>query len=199
VNRSLSFLFCVLMACGSPSDGTSTEPTPAAPSVEEVKAASAHVSAAAKSLGGALKTRLLESMAANGPAASLEMCSQEALGMTALVAGEQHARVGRTSTRLRNPANAGPEWVTAWLESVADTPPIEITPHTAIVEVDGVHHARFVAPIFVAEPCLACHGSPAPDVADKLAALYPDDKATGYAVGELRGALWSEAPVEMGR
>lgn len=45
------------------------------------------------------------------------------------------------------------------------------------------------------QPCAACHGtSIAPEVKDKLAELYPTDKATGFKPGELRGAIlvsWS--------
>ena len=39
-------------------------------------------------------------------------------------------------------------------------------------------------------PCLACHGSKiAPEVSDKLKALYPKDQATGYKTGDIRGAF----------
>ena len=38
--------------------------------------------------------------------------------------------------------------------------------------------------------CLACHGQEiAPPVAEKLAELYPGDKATGFEEGDLRGAF----------
>jgi hypothetical protein len=38
--------------------------------------------------------------------------------------------------------------------------------------------------------CLLCHGTDiAPDVRAALRARYPNDSATGYAMGELRGAI----------
>ena len=38
--------------------------------------------------------------------------------------------------------------------------------------------------------CLQCHGqSIAPDVREKLSGLYPEDKATGYREGDIRGAF----------
>lgn len=191
----------LLAACG----GESPDPVPAAPPPPDVTRAPATPAAvelaeeaaadAARSLGSRLKSTLMASLSSKGAAESLQMCSQEAQGLTALVAGEQRARVGRTSDRLRNPANAGPEWARAWLASVADKPPAEVTPYRATVEVEGGRVARFAAPILVAEPCLACHGEPAPDVAARLAALYPQDRATGYAVGDLRGVIWSEVAV----
>ena len=43
--------------------------------------------------------------------------------------------------------------------------------------------------------CLACHGAQvAPAVRAAIAADYPDDAATGFAVGDLRGGLWVEVP-----
>jgi len=38
--------------------------------------------------------------------------------------------------------------------------------------------------------CLACHGQNiSPEVQTKLNELYPDDKATGYSLGQVRGAI----------
>ena len=38
--------------------------------------------------------------------------------------------------------------------------------------------------------CLQCHGTAiAPKLAEKLSELYPEDKATGYSEGEIRGAF----------
>ncbi|NOX86909.1 MAG: DUF3365 domain-containing protein, partial [Chlorobi bacterium] len=49
-------------------------------------------------------------------------------------------------------------------------------------------------PIIVDALCLKCHGIPEkdikPEVAEKIAELYPDDKATNFKVGQLRG-MWS--------
>ena len=52
---------------------------------------------------------------------------------------------------------------------------------------------RVMKPIMIGAPlCLKCHGGPSEldkDAQAKLAELYPDDKATGYKMGELRGAF----------
>jgi hypothetical protein len=41
--------------------------------------------------------------------------------------------------------------------------------------------------------CLQCHGKPGTDISEattaKLRQLYPNDKATGYGINELRG-IW---------
>jgi hypothetical protein len=40
--------------------------------------------------------------------------------------------------------------------------------------------------------CLTCHGSVGSDVAAALRERYPDDRATGYALGDFRGIAWAE-------
>ena len=46
--------------------------------------------------------------------------------------------------------------------------------------------------------CLNCHGSEdkmAPEVKARLSELYPNDKATGYSEGQIRGALTVKRPL----
>ena len=49
------------------------------------------------------------------------------------------------------------------------------------------------APISIGNPlCLTCHGEAdalPPAIRDRLAESYPDDRAVGYAEGDLRGAF----------
>lgn len=194
----------LLAACGDPTPEAPgpepvAEPEPAEPAPEPAldpeAEALARAKTGAKALGSTLMARVVEGLASGTPESTLVMCSEEAQGLTALVASEHGVKVGRTSDRLRNPTNAGPEWAATWLASVKDTPPGEIAPMTAVVEVEGGKAARFAAPIVIAEPCLACHGEPSAAVKAELAKRYPEDRATGYALGELRGALWAEASV----
>ena len=45
------------------------------------------------------------------------------------------------------------------------------------------------------EPCLTCHGERVSDaVHEQIAELYPDDRATGFKLGEFRGLLWVTIP-----
>jgi len=45
-----------------------------------------------------------------------------------------------------------------------------------------------------AEPCLLCHGAPEPALKAEIDRLYPQDQATGFRPGELRGAFTVSAP-----
>jgi len=45
-------------------------------------------------------------------------------------------------------------------------------------------------------PCLKCHGEQLdPAVQARIKELYPDDKATGYKTGDLRGAVTIRQPL----
>jgi len=51
----------------------------------------------------------------------------------------------------------------------------------------------YVEPIFMQPLCVTCHGQTiAPELAAKLGELYPNDQATGYVAGDLRGVFWAE-------
>lgn len=61
-----------------------------------------------------------------------------------------------------------------------------------VVTTDGKKTMRYMAPIKTKKGCLKCHGVvseiPAP-VKEFLAERYPGDLATGYKVGDIRGAV----------
>ncbi len=153
---------------------------------------------AAQALGAKLKGDLTAALAEGTPADALKMCAGNAQSMTATVAKETHTRVGRSSLRLRNPQNAGPDWVRAWLEQHGERPAGDVKGVSRIDETSRGKVARFLAPIAIEPPCLGCHG-PANTLSEGvkagLAEHYPNDAATGYAVGDLRGAIWAEVPL----
>jgi hypothetical protein len=193
-------LALLLAGCSRP---TTPAPAPAEPTPPPAPASTpapdgdalVQTAAAAKTLGVTLKEKLVSTMQAEGPVAAFEVCAGNAQGLTASVSQETGVTVGRSSLKLRNPANAAPDWVQAWLDANADQAGSEAVGFRRIDEVDGKRYARVLRPLPVAAPCLVCHGPKeglAPDVAAGLASKYPQDQATGYAVGDLRGALYAE-------
>jgi hypothetical protein len=156
------------------------------------------VKEAVPALAGALKTRLQAAMSDGGPEAAARVCADEAQAMTQKLADERGVSVGRSSLRLRNPANQGPEWVTAWLTEQGERPAAGVEGFARVDVVGGTRVARVLKPIPVDALCLTCHGPKetlTEPVRALLAARYPTDAATGYAVGDLRGAVWGEATV----
>ena len=138
-----------------------------------------------------LKAALVEGMQL-GPANAIDVCRLEAPALAA-AHSKEGVRIGRSGHRLRNPANSGPAWVreaiAAYLEDPADR-----LPRTLSL---GPAREGYVEPILTQPLCLACHGgSLDPAVSDALASHYPDDQATGFEAGDLRGVFWAEYPVE---
>jgi hypothetical protein len=143
----------------------------------------------------ALGARLTAALAADGPVGAIEVCSLEALEIARRLSAEAGAKVGRTSLKVRNPANAPDAAASAALErfEVAwqrepSTPPEAFT-------VAAAGSARYMRAIPTQPLCLTCHGSAlAPDVAAAIELRYPTDRATGFSVGSLRGAFIVEWP-----
>ena len=131
----------------------------------------------------------LQSGMAEGPAAAIDVCRDEAPAIAASLSIDG-VEMGRTSHRLRKPDNRPPAWTTTLLDRYVAG---GASGATTVVLPDGV--SGYVEPIYIQPVCLACHGSTlAPGVADALTRLYPDDAATGFAAGEFRGLFWVTYP-----
>ncbi|MCX7807320.1 MAG: DUF3365 domain-containing protein [Deltaproteobacteria bacterium] len=147
---------------------------------------------AIQDLGKTLKSRMLSAMGEGGPANAVKVCAQEAKQLTALVAERHKAKVGRASLRMRGDQEV-PDWVKAWLDTQGERPAEGVQGFERIEE----GKARVLRPIAVEGVCLNCHGETiAPEVEAVLQSRYPNDRARGYKVGDLRGAIWAEVAIE---
>ena len=150
--------------------------------------------AAAAEFMQTLKGELLRGMQAGGPVDAIGVCKLRAPAIAAEVGERKGWRAGRTSLRLRNPANAPDDWERAGLESFEQRKQAGEDPATleyyAVVEQGGKPVFRYMKAIPTAELCVTCHGEKIdPAVAAKLTELYPQDQARGYNVGDIRGAF----------
>jgi hypothetical protein len=147
--------------------------------------------AAREALFERLMARLTEVVQARGPAAAIEICQSEAPILAETVGREKGVRIGRTSDKLRNTKNQPPDWAVAPLANRPTEPVFLVGP-------DGQFGA--ILPIRLKAQCLTCHGPmetiPAP-VREALANRYPQDRAVGYAEGDLRGWFWVEAAKDL--
>lgn len=159
----------------------------------------ARADAAIQDLGSELRGALIARMQADGPVAAIDFCHDEAPRIAVRV-GERHGvRIGRTSVRVRNPGNRAQDWQQPVLADFAVQVAAGSTPQTLTRVIDSELPAdvalRSMKGIVVEAPCLACHGRElAEPVAQAIAAKYPEDAATGFSPGELRGAFWVEVP-----
>ncbi len=116
-------------------------------------------------------------------------------------------RVRRVSETVRNPANAPDaderEVLRFWAEEKHAGRLGGASEHSEVVTQGDKQVFRYMRPIFIADPvCLQCHGQPdklGPGVAEALKELYPEDQATGYVVGDLRGAISVKVPLRAER
>jgi len=157
---------------------------------------------AALALSRSLMSRVQAAIQEQGTAYAIEFCSERALPITAAVQDSLAGGLAlkRTSTRIRNPANAPDsleQQALAYFHSELDAghplPPY----HLQRTE-DGW---RYYKPIVVADFCTACHGpreSLEPAVRQVLAERYPNDQATGYSVGDFRGVIRVSIPAAAG-
>jgi hypothetical protein len=145
-------------------------------------------------LGSELKAELGGAMAAGGPVAAVNVCHTRAPEIAARLSAQSGATVGRTALRVRNPSNAPDELQRTLLEQFARElasgtfkPPLE-----AAFEINrgGQVERHYLRAIPTEALCLNCHGATlAPELAAAIARDYPGDQATGFALGELRGAF----------
>lgn len=127
---------------------------------------------------------LMRAMAEGGPAAAILVCQQEAPQIAKSIGEQLGVSIGRTGVRLRNSNNQPPSWAAEFVEAKTDKP--------TFVNLSDNKAAAFL-PIKLQVQCLMCHGPNdqiAPDVKDQLQKAYPDDQATGFHEGDLRGWFW---------
>ena len=150
--------------------------------------------ALASRLGGELKAELGQALETGGPVAAIEVCRTRAPEIAARLSSESGATAGRTALRVRNPANAPDALQSAILEQFR----AELAsgrfqaPLEAAFEINrgGQVERRYRRAIPTDAVCLTCHGGMlAPEIAAAIEREYPSDAATGFELGDLRGAF----------
>jgi hypothetical protein len=159
--------------------------------------------AATKDLGTSLKTELVNAIASGGAVSAMGVCKVAAPALAEEAGAKHGLTIRRTALRVRNPANAPDDWeravLTEFLAKIkagADATKLEHA--ETLVDATGAAEFRYMKAIpMAAEPCLTCHGAPEPALKAEILRLYPQDQATGFKAGGLRGAFSVRAPAAM--
>ena len=159
---------------------------------EKIKEARLH----AKALGGALKSRLQQAIQSGGLEAGVNECQLEAAPI-ALALSQNGWEVGRTALKVRNPNNAADRWEReqlAWFSQLLTKAKQDnLTPKRPIETYQYDSESgefRYMMAIEQGQVCMACHGANvAPSVKHAILEHYPNDQATGFELGDLRGAF----------
>lgn len=199
VRALLQTVSAILIAAPLIGTAAQAEPAEAAKAAEAKRAAEAH--SLVKGFAGRLKQTLMGAVEAGGPVEAIAVCQIAAPAIAKDEAQKTGWSVGRTALRLRNPQNAPDAWERAVLLNFQDRleqgADIKTLEHYETTTQDGQKIFRYMKAIPMQAPCLACHGSTvSAAVSSKIAELYPDDQATGFSVGELRGAFTVVQPLE---
>ena len=141
-----------------------------------------------------LKAKLQEGMKAGGPANAIQVCNTAAEEISRQVSAKQGWKIARTSLKVRNSNNKPDVWETKVLQDfeqrMKQGEAIEKLDFSEIINKDSQPVFRYMKAIPTQGICLSCHGDKqSPDVAEKLRELYPKDQATGFKMGDIRGAF----------
>jgi hypothetical protein len=149
---------------------------------------------AIKALGTELKATLQSAMKTEGPSKAISVCNVQAPKLAQKVSDEKGMEVARTSLKTRNPLNAPDPWELSVLEQFehrkAEGEALKTMEYSEIVQHNGSRVFRYMKAIPTDDVCLTCHGKQIPEsLSAQLEKLYPDDQATGFSKGDIRGAF----------
>lgn len=162
-----------------------------------VKTPPQQASAIAQEFAGLLKPKLKAAMVAGGPTKAIEVCAAVAPAIADSLSEQSGWNVKRVSLKSRNASRAVPdEWERAVLiEFNRRNSAGEAAASISFGETVGDQY-RYMQAQGVETMCLTCHGKGLSDeVQETLHQYYPDDWATGYSLGEVRGAISLSRPL----
>lgn len=145
----------------------------------------------------ALGAVLMPAMKNDGPIAAIAVCHQQAPEIAARISLPSGATVSRTALRVRNQQNQPnaqqQQILEQFLAQLQQDP--TVAPESWQTHADGSQ--QYMKAIVMQPQCSACHGhSVKPAVLQAIQQRYPDDQATGFIVGDLRGAFVVSWPVQ---
>ena len=172
---------------------------PAALSAEVLNAAVQRGKAIAAETFSLLSSNLQSAIQSGGVSNALPFCSLAASPLTAGMAGKHGVTLRRVTHKRRNPAGRADATERAILNQFA-TALTRTNPPPPLVTNLTTGTVTFFAPIVLNnELCLKCHGEPGKDISSEnvalIAHLYPQDEATGFKLGQLRGAWRIDIPL----
>lgn len=187
---ALVAVFCLLTAAAV------AQPNDTAKFAEEARGAAL---AMQKELAG----KLMKEIEAKGPEGAIAVCSTLAPGAALEISRSRGWKISRVSLKPRNallgPADAWEQRVLLDFDGRAakgENP--GALEHFEIVDEPAGRQFRYMKALPVAPLCVNCHGPSdklAAGIRERLAKDYPSDRATGYAPGQIRGAITIKRPL----
>jgi len=150
--------------------------------------------AAAGELTATLKKLLQSELAAGGFDGAVQACAEQAQGTSRALSERLAVDMRRVSLKNRNAANVPDAFERRVLESFERLPAgaRAQAEHVEVVRTGEREELRYMRPLLTGPMCLSCHGRTerlSAGVRAVLAERYPNDRATGFRVGDVRGAV----------
>lgn len=159
----------------------------------------------AKTFMESLKSVLIKEIQTHGIVSAVSVCSDTAQALTNNYGISKGIYIKRVSFKNRNPLNVPDDFEAQGLKLFEDLHNKNLikpeTEYVEIIEENGVSKIRYMKPILVQPECLNCHGIEeqiSPQVKEVINKIYPDDKAKGYKMGDLRGAVSIQKTLKQG-
>lgn len=141
-----------------------------------------------------LKASLTTAMKSGGSTEAITVCNSVAPALASELSKKYGMNIARTSLKVRNPDNVADDWETNVLNDFekrkTQGEPIHSLTFKAIENTEQGQQMRMMKAIATDKVCLICHGNKISEntqaVLDKY---YPNDLATGYKLGDIRGAF----------
>ena len=148
----------------------------------------------AKTSQEALSKELMQAFQEKGLEKAIRYCNLQAIPIVDSLSEKYDAQIRRVSMKTRNPENIPDDQEKKILNEILQTAEVgsNIQEEKVIIFEKEILYTK---PILITNSfCLNCHGTPGKEIQETnyktLKELYPDDQATGYSVGDLRG-MWS--------
>mgnify|MGYP000414979791 CR=1 FL=1 len=141
-----------------------------------------------------LKSQLQKGMKAGGPVNAIQVCKNTAEDVAKQASEKVGWKIARTSLRFRNSNNAPDGWEKKVLTDFElrhkNGVPIEKLDFSETIETGNGSVFRYMKAIPTKGICLSCHGENlSAEIKEILAKKYPQDLATGFKLGDIRGAF----------
>jgi len=147
-----------------------------------------------KAFGKQLKTTLKAAISVDGINGGVQACKL-AVPAINLQHKTDNWQVARTSLKVRNKANVADSWELKQLQlfeqkKVQGVNIKTLSASTIVTHKNGAKEFRFIKAIPTQQLCLKCHGKNInTETLSLINELYPNDKATGFKLGDIRGAF----------
>ena len=150
-----------------------------------------------------LKSILINQIQTNGVAKAVSVCSDTAQVLTNNYGIKKGVYIRRVSLKNRNENNSPDDFEKKILNKFEllkqNNELNDKTEHFEIVKESEFTYLRYLKPILIQAECLNCHGGEndmMPEVKELIAQTYSNDKAVGYNIGDLRGAVSLKKAIE---